>query len=85
MWVAHFWRALNQADATVALEAENARLREALSRAERDFETICNELTDPATVRAIPETQDGLWRSIRDRCRVGRDEVRAAFDGKAPR
>ncbi len=35
------------------------------------------------TVRVIPPDQDDLWRNVRDRCRVGRDEVRAALDGRA--
>ena len=84
MWIGHFWRALNRADASVVLEAENIRLRAALTRAESDFEVLLDELSDPATVRAIPEVQDGLWRTIRDRCRVGRDEVRAVLDGRTP-
>ena len=81
MWIAHFWRALNRADAAIALEGENARLRAALARAESDFECVLDELTDPATVRALPETQDELWRNVRDRCRVGRDEIRRALSG----
>ena len=84
MWIAHFYRALTQADAAVALEAENARLRAALSRAEADFETILIDLIDRAVVRALPEVQDGLWRTIRDRCRAGCDEVRAVLDGRTP-
>ncbi len=82
MWLVRWWQALNKADAIQAIEQENDRLREALGRAESDFECLLDELTDPATVRALPETQDGLWRNVRDRCRVGRDEIRRALDGK---
>ena len=83
MWVLHLWRALHKADAAVALERENVQLRQALARAEQDFEHIIDELTDPATVRRLPEFEDGLWRNVRDRCRVARDEVRRALQAKA--
>ena len=81
MWLVRWWQALGKADAITAIAKENVRLREALARAESDFECVLNELTDPATVRALPQIQDGLWRNVRDRCRVGRDEIRRALSG----
>ena len=80
MWIVHFYKALTRADASVALERENARLRAALIRAEQDFEAICDELSNPVVVRALPPDRDELWHAIRDRTRVARDEVRAALD-----
>ena len=55
MRLVRWWQAVNQADAIQAIERENVCLREALARAEADFECVLDELTDPATVRALPE------------------------------
>ena len=83
MWAVRLWQLLHQADSITAIEQENAQLRRALARAEADFEQILDELTDPATVRRLPESEDALWRNVRDRYRVGRDEVRRALEGEA--
>ena len=83
MWIVRWWQAVNRADAIVAIEQENVMLRAALSRAYRDFEAILDELTYPATVRRLPESDDQLWRAVRDRARVARDEARRTLEGKA--